>query len=219
MSVWFVSDTHCGHGNIIKYCKRPFLNPVEKEMLDRGEDFRVSYESIQRMDATIINNINSVVKRDDILYHLGDFCFADYNAARKYRDRINCQRIYLFWGNHDKKYIRDLFEDCYFQGGGGTGNQPPKLLIIEDLTLWCNHYPQLSWDKSFKGIMLHGHCHGNLRRNPIIRAAYDYLRILDVGVDGPDTDVDFHKFMPWSLSEIRQFMKSKNTSAFPPDQE
>ena len=29
MQVWFTADTHFGHGNIIKYCQRPFLSPEE----------------------------------------------------------------------------------------------------------------------------------------------------------------------------------------------
>ena len=29
MQVWFTADTHFGHGNIIKYCQRPFMSREE----------------------------------------------------------------------------------------------------------------------------------------------------------------------------------------------
>jgi calcineurin-like phosphoesterase family protein len=51
---FFIADTHLGHKNIIKYCNRPF-------------------RLVAHMDDTIIDNINEVVKSNDILYHLGDF--------------------------------------------------------------------------------------------------------------------------------------------------
>lgn len=97
--VFFIADTHFGHGNILRYCQRPFLNDAERKLLAEGRDFRVSRDSINYMDTTIINNINAVVGRDDVLWHVGDFTFADYQAARKYRERIICQNIYLIWGN------------------------------------------------------------------------------------------------------------------------
>lgn len=69
--IWFTSDTHFGHTNIIEYCNRPF-------------------SCIEEMNGKIINNINSKVKHNDILYHLGDFSFRNHKS---YRERINCRQI------------------------------------------------------------------------------------------------------------------------------
>ena len=84
MTEFFTADTHLGHTNIIKYCNRPF-------------------KSTSEMDATIINNINEVVKSDDILYHLGDFSLGNPGYIINYLERINCKKIRLILGNHDKE--------------------------------------------------------------------------------------------------------------------
>ena len=53
--VYFTSDTHFNHANIIGFCSRPFKN-------------------VNEMNETLIANWNRVVGVDDIVFHLGDFC-------------------------------------------------------------------------------------------------------------------------------------------------
>jgi calcineurin-like phosphoesterase family protein len=210
---------YLGHANILKYCKRPFLSESERLELDTFDDhdaqrkLRISRESLDLHDTTIIDNINAVVGRYDILWHLGDFAFGGFERARRYRDRIHCQTIYLVWGNHDDASVRPLFEDCFFQGGGGSSSNPPRLLVVEGQRIFLNHYPMLSWEKSYKGAwMLHGHVHGNIRRNPITCAAYDQMLICDTGVDGPCYSSKDHTFKPWSMDELRKYMTLKTTT-------
>lgn len=88
--IYFTADTHFGHKNIIKYCKRPFRN-------------------LEHMNNTIINNWNKIVGPDDLVYFLGDFCFKNSQKGEKpekdYRywlSKLN-GRIVFFKGNHDSK--------------------------------------------------------------------------------------------------------------------
>jgi len=81
-NVWFTSDTHFSHQNIIKYCNRPFT-------------------SVEEMDEAIIQNWNEKVKAGDRIYHIGDFSFA---TPSKYLKRLTGQK-YFIHGNHD--YIKD----------------------------------------------------------------------------------------------------------------
>lgn len=52
--IYFTSDPHYGHANVIKYCSRPFA-------------------SVDEMTRVLITNWNKVVTPEDIVYCLGDF--------------------------------------------------------------------------------------------------------------------------------------------------
>ena len=79
MKTFFTADHHFGHANIIKYTNRPFTN-------------------IEEQDRILIQNWNSVVGPNDMVYYLGDFCFRDFN---KYFHALNGKIIFIE-GNHDK---------------------------------------------------------------------------------------------------------------------
>ena len=78
MSIWFSSDHHFGHANIIKYCDRPFADAHE-------------------MNVKMSDYWNELVMPDDVVYYLGDFSF----NSRKHVDRLN-GKVVLIRGNHDK---------------------------------------------------------------------------------------------------------------------
>ncbi len=77
--VYITSDHHFFHGNIIKYCNRPF-------------------KSYQEMNDFMIETWNATVKKEDIVIHLGDFAFR--NKANLIRHLLN-GTIILIRGNHD----------------------------------------------------------------------------------------------------------------------
>jgi calcineurin-like phosphoesterase family protein len=85
--VYFTSDTHFYHSNIIGFCKRPFKN-------------------VEDMNETLIGNWNRVVSQDDIVFHLGDFCLGGSHEWTKILNRLN-GKIYLILGNHDLPKIRN----------------------------------------------------------------------------------------------------------------
>lgn len=177
---WFISDTHFGHQNIIKYCNRPFADTVV-------------------MDDSIINNINSCVASGDTLWHLGDFCFGKGNATafvettKAYRQRINCENVNLIWGNHDPRYFsksarevaktegfRQLFKVCMSR----------EQIEVDGIVVDMCHYPKfMDEDVDEQIVYLHGHCHGTL--------TYKNPRIIHM-----DVGVDCTNFMPLTLNQI-----------------
>ena len=157
------------------------------------------------MDRIIIDNINALVKPDDTLWHLGDFCFgprnpqAFYRKAEYYRDRINCNNIMLIWGNHDpdlysynKEYkdmaenFRRLFKSDYSL----------KTIMVENQKIVLCHYAMKVWNKSHYGVWhLYGHSHGSLPDDP------NSLSF--------DCGVDCHNYRPISFPEVSAIMAKK----------
>ena len=81
---FFTSDEHLGHGNIIKYCKRPF-------------------QHVKEMDEEIIKRFNEKVTKDDITIHGGDFSLHSQMrfVLEKYVSKLNGNHIFIR-GSHDK---------------------------------------------------------------------------------------------------------------------
>lgn len=187
--LWFTADLHLGHGNIIRYCQRPFLSEEEaaRAAVDRRGGWKVSAETVARHDEQIIDAINTRVAPGDTLWIVGDFSLAPLEVARAYRGRIRCRHVHFVRGNHDLPSYDTIFDRVIGQG------------MIKHLgkKIWLNHYPMRSWDKSFHGAWhLYGHVHGRLLAED---EANPRLLARDVGVDACD-------YRPLSFAEIADYM-------------
>ena len=88
--IWFVSDTHFYHKNILKFTD-------ENDNLIRGSKF----ECIEDMNQAIIDNWNSQVKPYDKVYHLGDVTFKFHDEFVSLWKSLNGIKN-LVVGNHDR---------------------------------------------------------------------------------------------------------------------
>lgn len=119
--VFVISDTHFNHNNIIKYCNRP-------------------YKSVEEMNEDIIKRWNSVVRKNDVVFHLGDLGMGDFDTLKSIVDRLNGRKA-LILGNHDIKrnekfYLNLGFDKVYKDFailGGIKLSHYPKTLEATDL--------------------------------------------------------------------------------------
>lgn len=179
MSIWFTSDTHFGHANIIRYCDRP-------------------YASLAEMDDALVANWNQTVRPNDIIYHLGDFTLGGQEQAHAYFTRLK-GRISVVPGGHDKGWVS---KREYFSKSGHPVVMLPPLVTIKlqisglnqsKVIVLC-HYAMRIWDRSHYGSWhLYGHSHCNLPQ---------CLNSLDVGAD-------CWNYFPVSLEQVAEEMNKQ----------
>lgn len=189
--IWFTSDPHFFHKNVIGHCNRPFQNLTE-------------------MHEALIKNWNDRVKDGEYVYVLGDFSFANPTLTKKVMDRLKGYKI-LIKGNHDwpahkailagfDEVHENIFIDLVAQGG-------------KKQRVYLSHFPYHRgffeyikwkivggyWDTRYnhKRIMnegewlLHGHTHQKYKRKE---------KMIHVGVDAWD-------FRPVSHHEILKIIE------------
>lgn len=134
--IFITSDTHFFHRRIIEYENRPF-------------------GSVEEMNEKLIENWNSVVLPQDLVYHLGDFALnVGDDKVKEILDRLNGE-IVLVSGNHDKKSF-----DFYRNTGRFSEIVRPKHQMIIDHFVILSHEP-IYLEKRSPFINLYGHVHGN----------------------------------------------------------
>lgn len=137
--IYYSSDLHFNHLNIIKSCNRPF-------------------ESLEEMNNIIIKNWNDRVRNEDFIYFLGDFGvpknLKDVEAILSLVKKLNGRKI-LIQGNHDARLLKNsefcsLFEEITIY----------KKISDNGHFVVLMHYPLETWERSYYGSYhLHGHIH------------------------------------------------------------
>lgn len=178
--LWFTSDTHFNHNAILNFCNRPF-------------------DTIEEHDQQLINNWNSVVKPDDTVFHLGDFCFGGRPKWQSIIEQLN-GHIILILGNHDFKQLTQGIEALF-----DYVTQQMKIQI-GTRTVYLNHFPFLCFAngniqtyKENYNIQLFGHIHSGPKSTSedLSRCSILYPTQYDVGVDN-------NNLTPVSWNQIKQ---------------
>ena len=152
-NIWFVSDTHFGHKNILNHANRPFI-------------------TVDEMNHVLVNNWNNCVSKNDIVWHLGDFSFQNKIQFDDLLSNLNGE-IHVVLGNHDKTISQN--KRFFLESGKLRSVQNYAELKIDNNFFVLNHYGQRVWNRHHYGsIHLYGHSHGSL---PPVGLS------VDVGVD------------------------------------
>lgn len=152
IETWFTSDLHFGHKNILEYEKeaRPF-------------------DTLEQMHEVIIDNWNSKVRPNDVVYCLGDFAFGRSNI--EYAKRCNGRKK-LVMGNHDtysaSEYL-NYFDKLY-------GVVFWERCVLSHVPV----HPSCLGDRWLLNV--HGHLHSN-KIQKSVEVAYENLIIMEEDCD------------------------------------
>ena len=198
-NIFFTSDTHYHHKNIVRGTTEWKGNHGGIHNAQNLRDF----DTLEEHDAELVESINSLVKENDILYHLGDWSFGGYDQIELFRRQINCKNIHFIYGNHDHHIEKDRKLQNLF-----LSTRHYKEITIEKNRIILCHFAMRVWNKSHHGSwMLYGHSHGTLEQysQPIYGPSdfdpQDY-RTMDVGVDT-------NKLFPYHYEDIRDSFKDR----------
>ena len=184
--LFFTSDTHWHHKNIIKFANRGFYD-------------------LFYMNEALIDNWNKKIPKDGVVYHLGDFALT--GNIEKITDivkRLN-GKIHLIFGNHDyqNRFNREIISSLF------ESTNDMLYLKINDKEiggvqgLHLCHYPLLTWNNKVRGSWnLHGHIHSGPKSTGSERDLSKDLAQYDVGVDN-------NNFTPISYNEIKTILTKR----------
>lgn len=171
--LFFTSDPHYGHENILKYCHRPF-------------------SSIKEHDEELIRLWNETVPEDGIVFILGDIGFCSETYLKTILNRLN-GKIYWIIGNHDWRRITpgimNRFE-CITQ---------QMVITVDNKLVYLNHFPFLCYPDSDRHpvYQFFGHVHSGP-----LSGSSDISRLVHLNKRQYDVGVDNNEYKPISFQDI-----------------
>jgi len=131
--IFYISDTHFGHANIIKHCNRPFAD-------------------VDEMNEALIMNWNNKVTNQDIVYICGDLMFRSVTAPEMFLSRLKGKK-HLIIGNHDKSWMPKVDLSRHFESVDNL-----KIIAVSEGKITLCHYPMMSFGSHYH---IFGHIHNN----------------------------------------------------------
>lgn len=175
MNVFFTSDLHFGHKNVIRFDNRPFA-------------------SVDEMDETLIGNWNKKVGNGDFVYILGDISWHNDEKTCEIFARLNGRKV-LVKGNHDRVHgkVKKCFEDI---------SDYKEITLPGNRHIVLCHYPIVFFNRHHYGAyMFYGHLHNSLEWH----MTENYKRELEqIGVSCNMYNVGtmIHNYEPVTFAEI-----------------
>ncbi len=182
MTIWFSSDLHLWHANIIRFCNRPFADADQMT-----EELRTLH--------------NERVRPEDHWYMLGDLTMKRGNRdgelviaeLKKWHGHKR-----LIMGNHDHfdlKVYSAIFEKIV-----GTGRWFNNY--------WFSHFPIHPDSMGGADACIHGHIHDSPAPKPVIQVNKDGNVILKPYIN---ISVENINYAPVNLEDIRVMVEKART--------
>lgn len=173
--IYYISDTHLGDQKVFDKCSRPFLD-------------------LDQLEKDLVYRWNKKVKKDDIVYILGDIAEEEYVKAIEIYRGLNGHK-HLIVGNHDLKMLELIKQSGVFET-----IEFIKVIIDQGKKVCLCHYPLMDWIEFNRGgYHIYGHIHNKTEKND-----HAYAEIKNYFKNKPafNASVDVINFEPVTLKEM-----------------
>ena len=184
--MFFTSDSHWRHENIIKYCGRPF-------------------SSVDEMDEELIRRWNEKVPKDGVVWHLGDVGFAHPQIINDILDRLN-GTINLVIGNHDWRRVLSQHSSRFNIIAQQVSMKIGKQHIV------LNHYPFLCFSGAYRGLDSTWQLFGHVHTSKTCNMGLDQKRMVHLFPTQYDVGVDNNDYAPISFEEVKKIITERQLS-------
>lgn len=172
--IFFTSDLHFGHKNIIRFDNRPFT-------------------SVEEMDQALIRNWNAKVSEEDTVYVLGDISWHSDAKTFEIFNLLHGHKI-LIKGNHDRVHgkVRHCFDEI----------SDYKEIDVDGHKIVLCHYPIIFFNRHHYGAyMFYGHVHNSHEWQMTDNYRYE-LEQLDIKCNIYNVGVMVQSYEPVTFEEV-----------------
>ena len=184
--IYYISDLHFWHSNVINFDNRPF-------------------KDVEEMNNILIENWNSVVEKGDTVYILGDFCWSAKDEEWiNILNKLNGSK-HLILGNHDSKRMSSKVKKKF------NGIYDYKEIKDNGRRVIMCHYPMPFYRSDYNSnvYMLYGHVHTTIE-NDFMEYIKDMIKEKDLRGDSTNKCqlynvgcmMPWMKYFPRTLDEI-----------------
>lgn len=180
--IYYISDTHLGDLRVFDKCSRPF-------------------SGLEDLEREIITKWNKKVRKEDVVYVLGDIAEDNYTKAIEIFKILNGVK-HLVVGNHDLKMLPFIEESKIFESINFM-----KLINDNGRKVFLCHYPVMDWmEFSRGGYHVYGHIHNKTGKNDPA-----YVQIKEYFKDklAYNAGIDVTHYEPVTLDEMIE-LKEQN---------
>lgn len=186
--IFFTSDLHFGHENVIRFDNRPFA-------------------TVEEMDAELIHRWNAKVGKEDTVYVLGDMIWKTRNDDAPAIIRSLNGQIMLIKGNHD----RFLHNNKAVNALTAVKDYDDITVKVEDGTIrrciLSHYFMPLYNGHHYKAIHLYGHSHIS-EEATVEREIAEQLNARGIYHESYNVGCMYWNYEPVTLDEILDRRKS-----------
>ncbi len=173
---------------------------------------RRGFPSAEAMNAYMIQQWNSRVRKKDEVYILGDLSYGTVEQTNEVLAQLQ-GKLYLLEGNHDKLVYKTGFDRERFEWirpYAELHDNHRKIVLCHYPILCYNGQYRLDHQQSPRSFMLHGHVHNTADMDRLQQSEALFKK--EIPCELYNCFCMYSDYVPWSLEEWQCYFRGKFTN-------